>query len=76
MTVSKFMSKAFFYRDLRRGGGVPYPQGMIRQKYPRADRVKAQGLYPDKGLFWGAYIRVGLYLGGLTSGMDLLLELK
>ena len=34
------------------------------------------GLYPEKGLFWWAYIWVGLYPGGLTSGMDLLLELK
>ena len=28
------MSKAFFYWDLRRGGGE------VRQKYPGADRVK------------------------------------
>ena len=56
MTVPNFMSKAFFYWDLRRlegggeftqvggGGGAlcvaPPPQGMIRQKYPGADRVK------------------------------------
>ena len=43
MTVPNFMSKAFFYQDLRGGSGrgryVP-PGGMIRQKYPGADRVK------------------------------------
>ena len=36
------MSKAFFNRDLRRGEHYvpPTPWGMIRQKYPGADRVK------------------------------------
>ena len=40
MTVPNFMSKAFFYRDLRGGEGGDLPQGMMRQKYPGADRVK------------------------------------
>ena len=33
-----FMSKAFSYQDLRRGEGA---LGMIKQKYPGADRVKS-----------------------------------
>ena len=37
MAVPNFMLKGFFYRDLRSGD---LPQGMIRQEYPRADRVK------------------------------------
>ena len=37
MAVPNFMSKAFCYWDLR-GGDLP--QGMIRQKYPGADRFK------------------------------------
>ena len=41
MTVSNFMSKAFFYQHLCRGGHyvpvVPPNRGMIRQKYPGAD---------------------------------------
>ena len=42
MTVPNFMSKAFFYQDLRRGegGALCAPLDMIRQKYPGADRVK------------------------------------
>ena len=46
MTVLNFISKtylAFFYRDLRRrvgGGGGGGRWGMIKQKYPGADRVK------------------------------------
>ena len=42
MAVANFMSKAFFRQDLcRMGGGGHYvpPRGMIRQKYPGADRV-------------------------------------
>ena len=42
MTVPNFMSKAFFYQELCRMGGhyvPPFPLGMIRQKYPGADRV-------------------------------------
>ena len=31
-------------------------------------RIEAQGLYPEKGLFWWAYIQVGLYPAGLYSG--------
>ena len=42
MAVPNFMSKAFFYQDLRRGegGALCAPLDMIRQKYPGADRVK------------------------------------
>ena len=39
-------------------------------------RILAQGLYPEKGLFWLAYVRLGLNPGGFKSGMDVLLELK
>ena len=49
MTMPNFMSKAFSYQNLhgggRRGGGergeagTVSHWGMIRQKYPRADRV-------------------------------------
>ena len=44
MTVPSLMSKAFSYQDLHRKGRggravcVP-PRGMVRQKYPGADRV-------------------------------------
>ena len=41
MTVPNFMSKAFSYQDLRSYlGNMCTPRGMIRQKYPRTDRVK------------------------------------
>ena len=41
MTVPNCMSKAFSYQDLRRGRlCTPIPRGMVRQKYPRANRVK------------------------------------
>ena len=40
MTVPNIMAKAFFYQDLRRGRGTMCPPlGMVRQKYPGADRV-------------------------------------
>ena len=45
MTVPHFLSKTFSYQDLRRGEGggalcSSSPPGMIRQKYPGADRAK------------------------------------
>ena len=40
MTMPNFMSKAFSYQDF--GRGLYAPLGMIRQKYPVADRVKVQ----------------------------------
>ena len=40
MAVLDLISKAFFYQDLGRGTLCPSLfQGMIRQKYPVADRV-------------------------------------
>ena len=47
MTVRNFMSKAFSYQDLRRWG-------MVRQKYPVADRVNAyyNFIHVDDGRAW------------------------
>ena len=56
MNVPNLMSKAFSYQDLRSGGHYVrpthpnpppppppiVPQGMIRQEYPGADRVKTK----------------------------------
>ena len=45
MNVSNLMSKAFSYQDLRSGGHYvrpPLSQGMIRQEYPGAERVKTK----------------------------------
>ena len=40
MTVSNVMPKTFSYQDLRKKDTMSPPGGMIRQKYPGADRVK------------------------------------
>ena len=49
MNVPNLMSKAFSYQDLRSGGHYVrpppppiVPQGMIRQEYSGADRVKTK----------------------------------
>ena len=39
MTVPNFMSKELSFQDLRRGALFTPLRGMIRQKYPGADRV-------------------------------------
>ena len=39
-------------------------------------RNSALGLYYDKGLFWGAYTRWGLYSGGVIHGRKIALRLK
>ena len=41
MTVPNFMSKAFSFQGLRSGWTLRTPRGMIRQKYPGVNTVKA-----------------------------------
>ena len=52
MIVQNFMSQAFSYQDLRRGGegGGGTIWGIIREKYPGADRVNTVNLIPNNQL--------------------------